>query len=222
MNAPRPNAERLRFSSTVYLFYEGLTELRYLQDISAGNLVHIVKGGQNAAPVKLIEMAVRFVRKEGKRILRTIQDPHIWIVFDDDEKPDIRGAAEWFAHHSASIPDTFRERVHVGYMKPCIELWGMLCHPKGKKAFRRALTHTAMQRELHRIMPTYEHEGNPFFDVAAMIEIPFATKMAKNWERTFGPFPMCTGATFFAGIYPLVESIAGSSPELKEGKHESS
>lgn len=211
MNAPIRNAVRLRFSSTIYLFYEGLTELRYLQDISAGNSVHIIKGGQNAAPVKLIEMAFRFVKKDGKRVLRNTQDPQFWILFDDDEKPDVREATDLFVQHIALMPDVLRERIHVGYMKPCIELWGMLCHPKGKKAFRRASTHTAMQRELHLIMPTYNHDGNPYFDVATMTEIPFACETARNWERTFGLFPDCTRASYFAGVYPLVESIMRSS-----------
>lgn len=207
MNASKPNADRPRFSSTVYLFHEGQTELKYFQDISKGSSVHIVHRERDAAPVKLLEKAFRFVKKEGRPILRTTPDPHVWVVFDDDEKPDIRDAAEWFVRNRASIPTAFRERFHVGYMKPCIELWGMLCHPKSRTIFHRARTHASMQRELHRVMPSYDHGATPYFDAGSMTETAFACTTAENWERTSGPFPRCIDTSFFAGIYPLVRSI---------------
>lgn len=202
-----PPPDRNRFSSTVYLFYEGLTELRYLQDIAAGRTTQIIRRERNAAPLKLLEEAVRFIRMNFRTIARTTPDPHVWVVFDDDEKPDIRQAADWFDRNRLSIPESFRDRFHIGYMKPCIELWGMLCHPKGRTAFRRARTHTAMQRELHRIMPSYHHDENPYFDTAVLTETSFACKTAENWERTAGPFPQCISTSFFAGIHPLVRSI---------------
>ena len=199
-----------RFLSVVYLFHEGETEFRYFQDISANRLVRITRGSRNAAPVKLLQEAVAFAKRQSAVILRTTPDPHIWVVFDDDEKPDIRNAADWFVENRAAIPEGLRDRFHVGYMKPCIELWGMLCHPKGKTLFRRAKTHVSMQHELSRIMPSYNHDGNPYFDAAAMTEIAFACTTAENWERTSGCFPDCVDTSYFAGIHPLVNTITSS------------
>ena len=207
MNTSKPNADRPRFSSTVYLFHEGRTELKYFQDISQESSVHIIHRERDAAPVKLLEKAFRFVKKDGRFILRTTPDPHVWVLFDDDEKPDIRDAADWFDRNRLSIPLPFRERFHVGYMKPCIELWGMLCHPKGRTAFRRAHTHTAMQHELHRVMPSYDHDANPYFDAGSMTETAFACKTAENWERSSGSFPACCGTSYFAGIHSLVRIL---------------
>lgn len=207
MNPDSSPMDRKRFLSTVYLFYEGLTELRYLQDLASGRSTRIIRRERNAAPLKLLEEAVRFVRKNFRTIARTTPDPHVWVVFDDDEKPDIRHVADWFDRNRISIPPPFRDRFHIGYMKPCIELWGMLCHPNGKKVFRRAHTHAAMQRELHRVMPSYDHDKNPYFDAAVLTETSFACKTAENWTRTSGPFPQCINTSFFAGIYPLVHLL---------------
>ena len=201
-------ADRPRITATVYLFHEGATELRYFQDLARNRSVRIVRRERNAAPLKLLESAVRFVNQNCRAIARTTPDPHVWVVFDDDEKPDIRDAADWFVRNRTSIPDAFRERFHVGYMKPSIELWGMLCHPNGRTAFRRARTHVEMQRELRRVMPSYDHDANPYFDVKTMTTLPFACKTAESCEHTSGPFPQCINTSFFAGIYQLVRIIS--------------
>ena len=207
MNRDSAPPDRKRFLSTVYLFYEGSTELRYFQDLARDRPVRIIRHERNAAPLKLLEEAVRFVRKNFGPIVRTTPNPQVWVVFDDDEKPDIRDAADWFERNRGSIPDCFRDRFHIGYMKPCIELWGMLSHPKGRTAFRRPRTHTAMQRELHRVMPSYDHDANPYFDAGSMTETAFACKTAENWERSSGSFPACCGTSYFAGIHSLVHIL---------------
>lgn len=214
MKRPCQRMSRPRFTSVVFLFHEGMTELRYFQDIASESSTQILRRERNAAPLKLLETAVRFVRKEHRVIARTTPDPHIWVVFDDDEKPDIRLAAEWFTRNASAIPETFRDRFHIGYMKPCIELWGVLCHPKGKSVFRRATTHAAMQRELQRIMPKYKHDANPYFDVSLMTEMPFACATAENWERTSGTFPSCINTSYFAGIHSLVKGIYESKEDV--------
>ena len=69
MNPDSSPMDRKRFLSTVYLFYEGLTELRYLQDLASGRSTRIIRRERNAAPLKLLEEAVRSVSAVHQHIL---------------------------------------------------------------------------------------------------------------------------------------------------------
>ena len=194
-------------SRVVYLFREGETERQYLQDLSDGCGIHVTPVLSVADPLDLINGAVAFLNANADDFRRN-SALEIWIVFDDDEKPSVPVAMKAFPATLRRIKNAnLRSRIHVGFMKPCIELWAVMCLPGGLRAFGKANGHRKMESLLRRLMPTYRHDGNPYFDVSKMTEWREACKRAQDWERQWGPFPDCVPATWYAGIHELVTRI---------------
>lgn len=206
---PPNRFERNRFSTVIYLFCEGKTESEYLKELSSGSGFRIVNRGEEASPASLIESAIDFLLDADiAKDFKFNPNNEVWIVFDDDEKPEVPVAMKAFPAALRRIKNAdLRSRIHVGFMKPCIELWAVMCLPGGLHAFENAKGHRKMESLLRRLMPAYRHDGNPYFDVSKMTEWREACKRAQDWERQWGSFPDCASATWYAGIHGLVTRI---------------
>ena len=97
--------------------------------------------------------------------------------------------------------------INVGFSKPCIELWALMCMAESPERIQFSLDRHALQSQLTKAMPRYNHNRNPYFDVSKMAFWSNACELASQWERTFGTFPDCVAATRYVGIAPLVRRI---------------
>lgn len=200
---------RQRFSNVIYLFREGSTEYEYLKEISIGSGFQIVPRSMQSDPVFLVNSAVGFL-SDSDVASDFVKNPgyEVWIVFDDDEKPVISTVMRSFPAMLRRIKNaSLRTRVHVAFMKPCIELWAVLCLKDGIRLYTNAPGHRKMESLLRKHMPSYRHDGCPYFDIAKMPEWKKACEQARQWEGTWGTFPNCNSATWFAGIHELVRRI---------------
>ena len=210
----------------VYLFYEGKTELGYLQSLAKNRAIRIVPMPSVSAPVILLERALMFAI-ESAEDLRDNQAADIWVVFDYDSKA--RDMAELRSVLSkcpsrctddckihdinqCEAKDVFG-RIHVAFMSPCIEIWGILCTDEGARMDKLPDDRHELQKLLHKLMPRYDHKHGALFDVGGMTHTDDAIRRAKEWERTHGQFPECLNASHYAGIYPLVEKIIAAPCE---------
>ena len=204
----------------VYLFHEGRTELGYLQSLAKNRAIRIVPMPSVSAPVILLERALRFVI-ENAEDLRYNQASEVWVVFDYDSKArdmtEIRSVLSKCPSrctNGCKIHDINQceakdvvGRIHVAFMSPCIEIWGVLCTEKGARMDKLPVGRHELQGLLHKLMPRYDHERGAQFDVGEMTHTNDAIRRAKEWERTHGQFPECLNASRYAGICPLVEKI---------------
>ena len=217
-------------SLIIYLFCEGDTELGYLQQLAKNRDVRIVLRKKVSAPVQLLKAAVLFA-VEHAADLRRQPTAEIWACFDHDDKqreisecadvlsicPD--GCPEKGCAHDISLCPSgdMIKRIHVAYMVPCIELWGLICTEEGSKLKNVPKDRHELQRRLHDVMPRYDHGRKATFDVERMTKTDDAISRARQWASTFGEFPECQNATFYAGIAPLVEKIVNSIPPSADG-----
>ena len=204
----------------VYLFHEGKTELGYLQSLAKNRAIRIVSMPSVSAPVILLERALRFAIESAKD-LRDNQDSEIWVVFDYDSKARDMSAIRSVllkcpsrCMDSCKIHDIDQceakdvfGRIHIAFMSPCIEIWGILCTEEGARMDKFPEDRHELQRLLHKVMARYDHKRGAQFDVGEMTHTNDAIRRAKEWERTHGQFPECLNASHYAGIYPLVEKI---------------
>ena len=193
---PPNRFERNRFSTVIYLFCEGKTESEYLKELSSGSGFRIVTRGEEASPASLIESAVDFLLDADiAKDFKANPNNEVWIVFDDDEKPEVPIAMKAFSAALRRIKKAgLGSQIRVGL-------------PGGLRAFGNAKGHRRMESLLRSLMPTYRHDGNPYFDISKMTEWREACKRAQDWERQWGPFPDCVSATWYAGIHELVMRI---------------
>ncbi len=114
------------FEFVVYLFSEGETEARYLKDLSNGKNVQVVRCGMDATPWSLMRTARKWAYLNRRSIGK---GSGIWVIFDDDEKnADIaKTVAELDQLPKGCNKKSAMPVINVGYMKPCIELWGAMC-----------------------------------------------------------------------------------------------
>lgn len=207
-------------SPVFYLFHEGKTELGYLQALAKNRDIRIVPMPSVSAPVILLERALKFA-VEVADDLRDNPNAEIWVVFDHDDKAkEIAKVGSALAKCPERCDDDCRihdiarceardvfDRIHVAFMSPCIELWGVLCTEAGSKMNNIPVDRHELQRLLHKLMPRYDHERGAQFDVGRMMQTEAAIRRAKAWTATHGKFPECLNASHYAGIYPLVEKI---------------
>ena len=215
---------RVQFRFAVHLFAEGETEVDYLQKLACGRNVRIIPECVVSSPKVLVERAFKWVVDNAK-MLRKEKDRHrVWIVFDDDTKAkDMSEVADiWtkcpdLCREACHIRDRNRcrytellDRINIGFMTPCIEIWGLMCSERQSNAAKRkeySPNRHTLQADLHKRMPTYVHDGHPYFEVDKMTSTQEACKMAFAWIATYGGFPDCLNATRYAGIAPLVKEI---------------
>lgn len=204
----------------VYLFHEGETELGYLQSLAKGRAIRIVPMPSVSSPVALLGRALRFA-VESADDLRDNLNAEIWVVFDHDEKAkEMAEVGAVLSKCPAKCVDGCRikdiarcksrdvlARIHVAFMSPCIEIWGILCTEEGSRMNRFSSDRHELQRLLHKLMPGYDHKHRAQFDVGKMTCVEIAMKRAREWMNTHGQFPECLNAPHYAGIYPLVEKV---------------
>lgn len=199
------------YAFVAYLFSEGETETRYLQDLAKKHNVKVLPVYCISSPRMILSKA-RDWAYANRSELDSLHK-QVWALFDDDEKvADIqRAVREFNAKPKGYKKNTVVPKINVGYMKPCIELWGAMCITGNAKSLPQM--HAQMESKLKQLMKGYDHDSNRYFDVSQMKQTPKAIALAKSWEHNCGPFPACVGhASKFAGIYSLVERIL-SSPE---------
>lgn len=200
---------RPAFDKVVYLFTEGETELRYLQDLAQGRGVKVVPVREVSTPWLLTSIA-RDWAWANRKLFSSSSSNLIWVVFDDDEKT---AEIERTKNELHNPPRGFRKggvlpSISIAYMKPCIEIWGAMCVQGNAKGLPSV--HTKMESQLKKIMKGYDHDSHRYFDLKQMVKTQQAIALALSWERTHGRFPRCVGsAARFAGIAALVKMIVG-------------
>lgn len=206
----------VQFEYVVHVFSEGGTELRYLYDIAKNKCVKIVPVPcRTSSPHVLMQKARDWAYEHQEffngRRLRDGAQHLIWVLFDDDEKTvDIAQTKSEFSNSPSGVsPAKLKHykppRIHVGYMKPCIEIWGAMCVKGDVKGLPH--THGAVEAALSKIMKGYDHSSNRYFDVKQMVNTEKACTLAEQWENTHGAFPACVNATYFACIHRLVSLV---------------
>ena len=108
---------RKEFKLIIQLFYEGLTELDYLQKFiqqqKKTNLVRLNKTYTNPNPLNLAKEAI------GRYNDLKMPKSEIWLIFDHDGRErEVREAID--------IIKQSRKDIHIAFMKPCIEIWPLL------------------------------------------------------------------------------------------------
>ena len=141
-----------KFKLIIQLFYEGLTELDYLQ---------------------------KFIQQQKKtnlvRLNKTYNDlkmpkSEVWLIFDHDGRErEVREAID--------IIKQSRKDIHIAFMKPCIEIWPLL-----HNNINNVTTQTMAQSKLEEIMPSYKHDRNPYFELSKMPNYVQAVQKAHQWE----------------------------------------
>ncbi len=209
---------RQRFSRIVYLFHEGETENQYLRELSEESGFKIVSRRRIANPPDLIDAAIAFLNENPEEFQGEVPTD-IWIVFDDDAKPVISEVLSSYSSKVRRVKNpALRSCLHVAFVRPCIELWAVLCLKDGVRLSQTVQGHREMESLLHRHLPSYDHDRHPYFNISKMTEWKTACETARKWEETWGAFPNCQSATRFAGIYALVSriqegKIASSAPK---------
>ena len=214
----------------VYLFHEGKTELGYLQSLARNREIRIVHRPSVSSPVVLLTSALRFAI-DNSDVFEDNPSAEIWVVFDYDAKARDMAVAKSIlskcpnlCRDNCKIRDISRceerlaiGRIHVAFMAPCIEIWGLLCTEDGSRMDRFSEDRHELQRLLHKCMPRYDHKRGAQFDLDKMVHTNEAIRRAKEWATTHGSFPECLNASHYAGIYPLVEQVL-SAPMVSADK----
>ncbi len=216
-------------AAVVYLYHEGKTELGYIQSLAKERAIRIVPMPSVSSPVRLFECAMRFA-VNGAEDLPANPRAEIWVVFDHDAKakemaavksvlakcpPECIAGCRVHDINQCKTND-IQGRLHVALMAPCIEIWGLLCTEEGSRMDRFPADRHELQRLLRKYMPRYDHKQGAQFDLRKMVRTDVAIRRAKEWAKTHGAFPSCLNASFYAGIYPLVEKII-ASPKVSQG-----
>lgn len=181
-----------KFKLIIQLFYEGLTELDYLQKFiqqqKKTNLVRLNKTYTNPNPLNLAKEAI------GRYNDLKMPKSEIWLIFDHDGRErEVREAID--------IIKQSRKDIHIAFMKPCIEIWPLL-----HNNINNVTTQTMAQSKLEEIMPSYKHDRNPYFELSKMPNYAQAVQKAQQWEISLSGASGYNSAKF-AGIYKLTEKI---------------
>ena len=187
--------KRPKFKLIIQLFHEGKTELDYLQKfIQQQKKIDLVKLNAiytNPNPFNIAEKAV--IKYD--YINKNIHKSETWVIFDDDGRDDeIKKAFDKIKESGKNI--------YIAYMKPCIEIWPLLHN----RVVNNINSQSEAQSKLKSIMPSYEHERKPYFDLSKMQNYEQAVETASQWETSLGGEPEYE-ASKFAGIYKLTEKI---------------
>ena len=196
------------FSLFIDVFSEGkVTEPRYLQDFAQAFNKDKAKVVIKSAGCSNKDNLIKFVTDaiEWSQIL-THKDHKrsIWIIFDKDQHTDIEinQALALVSRHNASCTHEHK-KIHTVCSNPCVEIWA-LAHFLKKGPFPD--TASGCSKLLEKHMPTYEHPGNPVFDMKQMDIEKYlqARNLANSWSKTSGnDCNICP----YTNIYELLELI---------------
>ena len=182
-----------RFRLVIYLFCEGKTEARYLQEFierqNKRTEIRLNQVKMDNDPWTLAQEAIKKFDTYKKT-----KNSEIWIVFDHDGRDKIIKSTIDFINNSG-------KDIHIAFMKPCIEIWPLM-----HNGINNVTTQAMAQSKLKNIMPSYKHDRNPYFDLNKMPDYEGAVAKAKQWQTSLSGAPEYDSAKF-AGIYKLTEKI---------------
>jgi hypothetical protein len=187
--------QRPQFKLIIQLFYEGKTELDYLQKFISQQhknaVVKLNKIKHNHNPRILAQEAVN----QCDDLKMDLSE--VWVAFDDDGRDaEVKEAIDLINNSGKDI--------HIAFMKPCIEIWPLM-----HNGINNVTTQAMAQSKLKNIMPSYKHDRNPYFDLNKMPDYEGAVAKAKQWQTSLSGAPEYD-STKFAGIYKLTEKIKGA------------
>lgn len=142
---------------TFVIFSEGTTtepnyfrEFRVLFKISVEPELHPIGGEPRTLLSRAKERQVELqeeARKQGEEFHKLFE---VWIVFDDDNRPDI----------SSVSTEARQAGISVAFSNPCFEVWGL----NHFSVWDSPLNSSQAQKKLKGLMPGYDHSTNPRFD----------------------------------------------------------
>ena len=184
--------QRSQFKLIIQLFYEGKTELDYLQKFirekGKSTEIRLNKIMTNPNPRILAQSAIhQFDNLQ-------MSNSQIWVIFDHDGRDNEVREAIGLINNSG-------KDIQVAFMKPCIEIWPLM-----HNEIDNVTTQSDAQSRLESIMPSYKHDRNPYFDLSKMPNYNEAVKKAKQWYISLSGEPEYI-STKYAGIYKLTEKI---------------
>ena len=184
--------QRSQFKLIIQLFYEGKTELDYLQKFirekGKSTEIRLNKIMTNPNPRILAQSAIQQFDS------LQMSNSQIWVIFDHDGRDnEVKEAIDLINNSGKDI--------QVAFMKPCIEIWPLM-----HNEIDNVTTQSVAQSRLESIMPSYKHDRNPYFDLSKMPNYNEAVKKAKQWHTSLSGEPEYI-STKYAGIYKLTEKI---------------
>ena len=146
--------QRSQFKLIIHLFYEGKTELDYLQKFirqqhkDAAVKLNKIKNNQNP----------RILAQEAVNQCDDLKMDHseVWVAFDDDGR-----ATE--VKEAIDLINKSGKDIHIAFMKPCIEIWPLM-----HNGIDNVTKQATAQSKLESIMPCYKHDRNPYFELNKM------------------------------------------------------
>ena len=184
--------QRSQFKLIIQLFYEGKTELDYLQKFirekGKSTEIRLNKIMTNPNPRILAQSAIQQFDS------LQMSNSQIWVIFDHDGRDNEVREAIGLINNSG-------KDIQVAFMKPCIEIWPLM-----HNEIDNVTTQSDAQSRLESIMPSYKHDRNPYFDLSKMPNYNEAVKKAKQWHISLSGEPEYI-STKYAGIYKLTEKI---------------
>ena len=198
------------YKLVIDLFTEGKkTESQYIKDFieqqAKKDKVRSIWHGKNSDAVNLVSDAIRYTKNLG--IEKGDAPRQTWVVFDHDNNEEIVVAAiKKESDYNSQNP---YKKIYVAFMKPCMELWGLM-HFKNKNL---PITSSETQSQLHDFMPSYNHQGNPIFKVNELTNEGYnqAVRLATSWNASLDNKENPNSSSHFAGIYKLTEKIKSVS-----------
>lgn len=151
-------------------------------------------GGQIRVLIAKVSAKVDELTRKAKKSKDSF-DKHfiVWGVSDVDNHPRLKEAVNLAAANN----------LNLSVSNPCFEVWGIFHY----KQHNQPMDRQATQSELKRLMPTYCHHKNPYFDPAVIVkDFEAAIKNAKQANQSRvnegdqGGSPSST-------VYELVELI---------------
>jgi len=150
--------------SQIWAYCEGRTEKQYIEDLAnyvGRRLIHVEVTGQVGVPLSVVSAAKQKLKelkaRSTKRGASSFDTQFtVWAVFDRD------------AHDSYDVAlETARtSEVAAVYSNPCVEIWAIYHLENDDRD--PPLERRGAQSRLRELMPSYSHEGNPYFDFLAM------------------------------------------------------
>ena len=184
--------QRSQFKLIIQLFYEGKTELDYLQKFirekGKSTEIRLNKIMTNPNPRILAQSAIQQFDN------LQMSNSQIWVIFDHDGRDNEVREAIGLINNSG-------KDIQVAFMKPCIEIWPLM-----HNEIDNVTTQSDAQSRLESIMPSYKHDRNPYFDLSKMPNYNEAVKKAKQWHISLSGEPEYI-STKYAGIYKLTEKL---------------
>jgi hypothetical protein len=178
-----------------------LTEPDYFYALarSCGALVSfdIIIEKAAGVPMSIANKAIDLLPKF-RRMTTFSQNDTVWAVFDRDKHP----------HFDEAINAAETAGVKVAFSNPCFELWLTLHF----KDWDKPMNHHAMQKELKKLIPSYDPSGSKRADFSHLADkVSSATRRAKILckrriiERSPRGNPVTT-------VFYLVEHIQKTKP----------